>query len=127
MRAPAPATHDAPKQKPDVSCSYILMVQHLIERCLLLYMDREDCVRALAKYARVKPVITNTVWKELEKENKEFFSAYSKHRASRHVRVFSQVLEEATTKLCAQKLECPEILRGSSEAPLQPCPAPVSS
>lgn len=35
-------------------------VQHLIERCLLLYMDRDDCVKALAKYAHVKPVITLT-------------------------------------------------------------------
>ncbi|KAL2650552.1 hypothetical protein R1flu_018680 [Riccia fluitans] len=127
MRAPAPITHVAPKEKPDVSCSYILMVQHLIERCLLLYMNREDCVRALAKYARVRPVITNTVWKELEKENKEFFTAYSKHCSSRHARVFNQALEEATTRLYSQSLDCPEAVRGASDAPLQPCPAPLTS
>ncbi|KAH1122518.1 hypothetical protein J1N35_005678 [Gossypium stocksii] len=56
--------------------SYIRMVQHLIERCLLLYMNRQQCVKALAKYARIRPCITITVWRELEKENKDFFEAY---------------------------------------------------
>ncbi|MFQ6622584.1 hypothetical protein Gotur_001734 [Gossypium turneri] len=56
--------------------SYIRMVQHLIERCLLLYMSRQQCVKALAKYASIRPCITITVWRELEKENKDFFEAY---------------------------------------------------
>ncbi|KAG8503636.1 hypothetical protein CXB51_001808 [Gossypium anomalum] len=56
--------------------SYIRMVQHLIERCLLLYMNRQQCVKALAKYASIRPCITITVWRELEKENKDFFEAY---------------------------------------------------
>ncbi|TYI98061.1 hypothetical protein E1A91_D01G185700v1 [Gossypium mustelinum] len=83
--------------------SYIRMVQHLIERCLLLYMNRQQCVKALAKYASIRPCITitggkrmqhiipymikfgylnvlilmhSTVWRELEKENKDFFEAY---------------------------------------------------
>ncbi|MBA0793025.1 hypothetical protein Gohar_017461 [Gossypium harknessii] len=53
-----------------------LQVQHLIERCLLLYMSRQQCVKALAKYASIRPCITITVWRELEKENKDFFEAY---------------------------------------------------
>ncbi|XP_017621471.1 uncharacterized protein LOC108465611 [Gossypium arboreum] len=57
--------------------SYIRMVQHLIERCLLLYMNRQQCVKALAKYASIRPCITITVWRELEKENKDFFEAFS--------------------------------------------------
>eukprot|EP00850_Spirogloea_muscicola_P023248 SM000342S12964 [mRNA] locus=s342:33390:34527:+ [translate_table: standard] len=69
--------------KREVSHSYILMVQHLIERCLLLHMDQEECAKTLAKYASVKAVITNTVWKELEKENKEFFLAYAKNQRRR--------------------------------------------
>ncbi|XP_020105625.1 uncharacterized protein LOC109722144 isoform X2 [Ananas comosus] len=56
--------------------SYIRMVQHLIERCLLLHMTREDCVRALAKRANIRPLVTLTVWKELLKENRGFFTAY---------------------------------------------------
>ncbi|MBA0581003.1 hypothetical protein Gorai_023197 [Gossypium raimondii] len=57
-------------------CYSRFQVQHLIERCLLLYMNRQQCVKALAKYASIRPCITITVWRELEKENKDFFEAY---------------------------------------------------
>ncbi|XP_021742925.1 uncharacterized protein LOC110709003 [Chenopodium quinoa] len=56
--------------------SYIRMVQHLIERCLLLQMDRDQCIKALAEHAKIKPLITLTVWRELLKENRNFFQAY---------------------------------------------------
>ncbi|CAK9312357.1 unnamed protein product [Citrullus colocynthis] len=52
------------------------MVQHLIERCLLFHMSRDECVKALAHHANIRPLITLTVWKELQKENSEFFRAY---------------------------------------------------
>ncbi|RZC73009.1 hypothetical protein C5167_048491 [Papaver somniferum] len=58
------------------TASYIHMVQHLIEKCLLFHMTKEECMEALFKHANIKPVITSTVWKELEKENKDFFEAY---------------------------------------------------
>ncbi|OIT22096.1 PREDICTED: uncharacterized protein LOC109218053 [Nicotiana attenuata] len=61
----------------DSSASYIYMVQHLIEKCLIFHMTKEECMEALSKHANIKPVITSTVWNELEKENKEFFEAYS--------------------------------------------------
>ncbi|KAK8567677.1 hypothetical protein V6N13_105632 [Hibiscus sabdariffa] len=61
--------------------SYIRMVQHLIERCLLLHMNQQQCVKALAQYASIRPCITITVWRELEKENRDFFRAYV-HAAS---------------------------------------------
>ncbi|KAK1399936.1 DNA replication complex GINS protein [Heracleum sosnowskyi] len=57
--------------------SYIHTVQHLIEECILFNMTKEECMDALAKHANILPVITSTVWKELEKENKQFFEAYS--------------------------------------------------
>lgn len=59
------------------------MVQHLIEKCLLFNMTKEECMDALSKHANIKPVITSTVWKELEKENTEFFEAYSRKREER--------------------------------------------
>ncbi|KAJ4849730.1 hypothetical protein Tsubulata_012858 [Turnera subulata] len=46
-------------------------------------MSKEECVEALSKHANIQPVITSTVWKELEKENKEFFQAYTKSRGER--------------------------------------------
>ncbi|KAL9418911.1 hypothetical protein AB3S75_036797 [Citrus x aurantiifolia] len=59
------------------SASYIHMVQHLIEKCLIFRMTKEECMEALSRHANIKPVITSTVWNELEKENKEFFEAYA--------------------------------------------------
>ncbi|XVF43977.1 hypothetical protein PTKIN_Ptkin02bG0083600 [Pterospermum kingtungense] len=67
--------------------SYIRMVQHLIERCLLLHMNRQQCVKALANYASIQPCITITVWKELQKENRDFFQAYF-HALSPYYRPF---------------------------------------
>ncbi|XP_074574883.1 uncharacterized protein LOC141831426 isoform X2 [Curcuma longa] len=62
------------------SASYLLMVQHLIEKCLLFHLNKDECVDALSHHAHVNPVVTSTVWSELEKENKEFFEAYGKNR-----------------------------------------------
>ncbi|XP_076911731.1 uncharacterized protein LOC143569790 [Bidens hawaiensis] len=61
----------------DISASYIHMVQHLIEKCLIFHMSKDECMEALSKHANIKAVITSTVWNELEKENKEFFESYT--------------------------------------------------
>ncbi|KAJ4793009.1 helicase with zinc finger protein [Rhynchospora pubera] len=66
------------------AAAYIHMVQHLIERCLLFGMSMEECIETLSKHANIGPVITSTVWKELEKENKDFFKAYRQWRETRH-------------------------------------------
>ncbi|XP_020978331.1 uncharacterized protein LOC107637444 [Arachis ipaensis] len=42
------------------SASYIHMVQHLIEKCLIFHMTKEECMEALSKHANIKPVITST-------------------------------------------------------------------
>ncbi|KAG4913334.1 hypothetical protein AAZX31_19G160300 [Glycine max] len=65
------------------SAAYIRLVHRLIEECILFNMSKEECMEALSKHANIKPVITSTVWKELEKENKEFFEAYTRSRAER--------------------------------------------
>ncbi|KAG8054821.1 hypothetical protein GUJ93_ZPchr0001g30628 [Zizania palustris] len=53
-----------------------MQVQHLIEKCICYNMNKEECMETLEKHANIKPVITSTVWKELEKENREFFETY---------------------------------------------------
>ncbi|KAK6943706.1 Conserved hypothetical protein CHP01589, plant [Dillenia turbinata] len=67
----------------DSPASYIRLVQHLIEKCIIFNMSKDECMEALFKHANIKPVITSTVWKELEKENKEFFEAYERSRGER--------------------------------------------
>uniref|UniRef100_A0A2P2JL41 Uncharacterized protein MANES_07G110100 n=1 Tax=Rhizophora mucronata TaxID=61149 RepID=A0A2P2JL41_RHIMU len=79
----------------DSSASYIHMVQHLIEKCLIFNMTKDECMEALSKHANIEPVITSTVtgivvactyffvcavWNELKKENKEFFEAYAQSK-----------------------------------------------
>uniref|UniRef100_A0A0D9VSL3 Plant-specific domain TIGR01589 family protein n=1 Tax=Leersia perrieri TaxID=77586 RepID=A0A0D9VSL3_9ORYZ len=67
----------------DSPASYIHMVQHLIERCMTFGMSMEECMETLSKRADVQPVVTSTVWKELEKENKEFFDKYRQLRSEK--------------------------------------------
>ncbi|CAN6442490.1 unnamed protein product [Victoria cruziana] len=62
------------------------MVQHLIEKCLLFHMNQEECVETLSRHANIKPVITTVVWNELEKENKDFFEAYSREMGNQRSR-----------------------------------------
>ncbi|MBA0588115.1 hypothetical protein Gorai_001228 [Gossypium raimondii] len=77
---------DSSSSSSSSSSSYIHMVHRLIEECLVFKMSKEECMEALSKHANIKPVITSTgcvyvlvkVWIELEKENKEFFEAYTR-------------------------------------------------
>ncbi|EXB65341.1 hypothetical protein L484_025422 [Morus notabilis] len=78
----------------DSSASYIHMVQHLIEKCLIFRMNKEECMEALSKHANIKPVITSTVWNELEKENKEFFEAYAQSQSKE-----DKMSEEETSQM----------------------------
>ncbi|RHN41669.1 putative angiotensin-converting enzyme 2 [Medicago truncatula] len=56
--------------------SYIRMVQNLIERCMIFHMSQDQCIKALEEHAGIQPLVTLTVWRELQKENEEFFRAY---------------------------------------------------
>ncbi|KAI5084438.1 hypothetical protein GOP47_0000607 [Adiantum capillus-veneris] len=73
----------------EASQSFIRKVQHLIERCLTLCLDKEECVKALFQHAGIDPIVTRTVWKELEKANQEFFEQY--YKSERIVRKHSDV------------------------------------
>jgi len=37
-----------------------MQVQNLIERCMLFHMSQEQCIRALAEHAGIKPLVTVT-------------------------------------------------------------------
>ncbi|XP_031254297.1 uncharacterized protein LOC116112277 isoform X2 [Pistacia vera] len=76
----------------DSSAFYIHM--HLIEKCLIFRMTKEECMEALSKHADIKPVITSTVWNELEKENKEFFEAYAQSQSKE-----DRMSEEETSQM----------------------------
>ncbi|KAJ4843430.1 hypothetical protein Tsubulata_021598 [Turnera subulata] len=54
----------------------IEVVQNLIERCLQLYMNRNEVANTLLRQARVEPEFTILVWNKLEEDNADFFKAY---------------------------------------------------
>ncbi|KAF8719542.1 hypothetical protein HU200_024273 [Digitaria exilis] len=86
------------------SASYIRMVHHLIEKCICFNLNKEECMDALEKHANIKPVITSTVWKELEKENKEFFETYNKDCAERNIEAETmQRIEKMLAEAAASK------------------------
>ncbi|XP_059458800.1 uncharacterized protein LOC132188383 [Corylus avellana] len=80
----------------DSAPSYIHLVQHLIEKCLIFHMTKQECMKALSKHGNIQPVITSTVWNELEKENKRFFEAYAQSHESK---ADDQMLEEETMQM----------------------------
>ncbi|XP_022986049.1 uncharacterized protein LOC111483901 [Cucurbita maxima] len=83
----------------DSPAAYIHMVQRLIEMCLIFRMNKEECMEAVSKHANINPVITSTVWKELEKENREFFEAYSESRT-----IDDRILAEEETRRLIQRI-----------------------
>ncbi|XP_038691915.1 uncharacterized protein LOC119990141 [Tripterygium wilfordii] len=84
----------------DSSASYIHMVQHMIEKCLIFHMSKEECMEALSKHANIKPVITSTVWNELEKENKEFFESYAESKTKD-----DRMSEEETSQMIQKMID----------------------
>ncbi|PWZ17752.1 hypothetical protein Zm00014a_040796 [Zea mays] len=86
------------------SAAYIRMVHHMIEKCICFNLSKEECMDALEKHANVKPVVTSTVWKELEKENKDFFETYNKDREERKVEAETMArIEKMLSEAAASK------------------------
>ncbi|CAA0829841.1 Plant protein 1589 of unknown function [Striga hermonthica] len=77
-----------------VSVEDIQLVQNLIERCLQLYMSREEVVSTLLHQAKIEPGFTELVWQKLEAENPEFFRAYHMRLVVKdQIIQFNQLLE----------------------------------
>ncbi|CAA7402630.1 unnamed protein product [Spirodela intermedia] len=77
-----------------VSREDIELVQSLIERCLLLYMNRSEVVKILRNRAKIEPGFTSLVWQKLEEENAEFFRAYYiRLMLKKQILLFNNLLE----------------------------------
>ncbi|KAG4169909.1 hypothetical protein ERO13_A12G111800v2 [Gossypium hirsutum] len=77
-----------------VSHQDIELVQNLIERCLQLYMTRDEVVKTLLTRARIDPGFTTLVWQKLEEENADFFSAYYvRLKLKKQIILFNHLLE----------------------------------
>ncbi|CAL5400886.1 unnamed protein product [Camellia sinensis] len=77
-----------------VSREDIELVQNLIERCLQLYMNRDEVVKTLLNRARIDPGFTTLVWQKLEEENADFFRAYYiRLKLKKQIIMFNHLLE----------------------------------
>ncbi|KAF8117849.1 hypothetical protein N665_0008s0190 [Sinapis alba] len=77
-----------------ISRQDIELVQNLIERCLQLYMNKDEVVKTLLTRARVEPGFTSLVWQKLEEGNAEFFRAYYiRLKLKKQIVVFNHLLE----------------------------------
>ncbi|XP_022154620.1 uncharacterized protein LOC111021841 [Momordica charantia] len=77
-----------------VSPQDIEFVQNLIERCLQLYMNRDEVVKTLLTRARIDPGFTTLVWQKLEEENADFFRAYYiRLKLKKQILLFNHLLE----------------------------------
>lgn len=99
LKTEAPATDSASVSTPSndtkkVSRQDIELVQNLIERCLQLYMNRDEVVKTLLTRARIEPGFTTLVWQKLEEENADFFRAYYiRLKLKRQILLFNHLLE----------------------------------
>ncbi|GJP52966.1 hypothetical protein CLOM_g12120 [Closterium sp. NIES-68] len=88
------------------------MIQHLIEKCLVLELSQAECIASLARSARIKPAITLAVWNALEKENPVFFRDYNQKPLSPASRMANRQRRVAAEEECAGKiLKCLELWR----------------
>ncbi|KNA07245.1 hypothetical protein SOVF_173700 [Spinacia oleracea] len=78
-----------------VSHADIELVQKLIERCLVLYMTKDEAVSTLVTRGQLEPHFITLVWQRLEEENPEFFSAYNVQLVlKKQITLFNQLLEQ---------------------------------
>ncbi|KAE9595795.1 putative angiotensin-converting enzyme 2 [Lupinus albus] len=77
-----------------VSRQDIELVQNLIERCLQLYMNKDEVVKTLLTRAKIDPGFTTLVWQKLEEENDDFFRAYYiRLKLKKQILLFNHLLE----------------------------------
>ncbi|KAF5733803.1 hypothetical protein HS088_TW16G00243 [Tripterygium wilfordii] len=94
----------------------------MIEKCLIYHMSKEECMEALSKHANIMPVITSTVWNELEKENKEFFKAYAESKTKddrMSEEETSQMIQKMIDKIAAPSSSSSSSSKDSKETMIQ--------
>lgn len=78
-----------------VSSEDIQLVQNLIERCLQLYMTRDEVISVLKDQATIESRFTQLVWQKLEEQNPEFFRCYyTRLKLKAQIVTFNHLLEQ---------------------------------
>jgi uncharacterized protein (TIGR01589 family) len=93
---PQTSDADAPSSpQSGISPEDIQTVQNLVERCLQLYMARDEVVNVLKSQATIDPGFTQLVWAKLEEQNPEFFKCYyTRLKLKAQIVMFNHLLEQ---------------------------------
>uniref|UniRef100_A0A5B6Z7W5 Angiotensin-converting enzyme 2 n=1 Tax=Davidia involucrata TaxID=16924 RepID=A0A5B6Z7W5_DAVIN len=106
-----------------VSREDIELVQNLIERCLQLYMNRDEVVKTLLNRARIDPGFTTLVWQKLEEENADFFRAYYiRLKLKKQIILFNHLLEHQYHLTVPPKVPLAPIQNGIHPMPVNNLP-----
>ncbi|XP_035542269.1 uncharacterized protein LOC108990497 isoform X2 [Juglans regia] len=99
-----------------VICEKGDVVHKLIERCLWLYMNKNEVVETLLCLANIEPGFTTLVWQRLEEENAEFFkSYYLRVKLNKQIQLFNDLLEKQSDLMHSsspQKVPLPSMQSG---------------
>ncbi|KAF6257319.1 hypothetical protein COO60DRAFT_1240596 [Scenedesmus sp. NREL 46B-D3] len=78
-----------------VSLEQIAAVQTMIEKCMQLYMAKDEVMACLKDQANIEPNFSQLVWSKLEEQNADFFRAYNlRVQLKSQVVTFNQMLQQ---------------------------------
>lgn len=87
--------HEKSQEGKQISADDIQMVQNLIERCLQLYLTKDEVITVLREQATIDPEFTQLIWNKLEEQNPDFFKCYyTRLKLKAQIVMFNHLLEQ---------------------------------
>ena len=78
-----------------MTISDIETVQNLIEKCLQLYLTKDEVISVLRERATIDAEFTKLIWSRLEGENPQFFKCYNTRlKLKAQITMFNHLLEQ---------------------------------
>eukprot|EP01125_Pyxidicula_operculata_P012173 TRINITY_DN3994_c0_g1_i2.p1 TRINITY_DN3994_c0_g1~~TRINITY_DN3994_c0_g1_i2.p1 ORF type:complete len:127 (+),score=15.43 TRINITY_DN3994_c0_g1_i2:198-578(+) len=80
--------------------NHYYLIQCLVEKCLQLYLTREETIDILQQQSNIDPSATSLVWSKLEEQNPEYFKAYEMRlRVKRQILAFNEIIQHQVDKM----------------------------
>ena len=85
---------DGPEKR-KMTISDVETVQNLIEKCLQLYLTKDEVISVLREQATIDAEFTKLIWGRLEGENPQFFKCYNTRlKLKAQIQMFNHLLTE---------------------------------
>jgi len=89
------SSNDGPDKKRKMTISDVERVQNLIEKCLQLYLTKDEVISVLREQATIDAEFTKLIWGRLEGENPQFFKCYNTRlKLKAQIQMFNHLLTE---------------------------------